>query len=299
MNDQAKIEQTLKIILYLSSGLKYSINNIAEKFEISQRTVQRYIRTFRNAGFIIDRPVNGLYKIDKKSPYFKELSDLLHFTEEEAFILSKAIHSIDNVNIIKNNLIKKLYSLYDFDRVAISVVKKENSENIHSIVKAIKEKKQVILRSYSSANSSIIRDRLVEVFDFTTNYISVWAYEAESNKNKLFKTSRIKKVEITDNNWQFEKEHKQNHLDIFRISSDTKTKVKLELNLRAKNLLIEEYPLAEKYIKKQSDKIYIFDGWVCNFEGVGRFVLGLCKDIKIIKPTALKQHLKNKIKYFD
>ena len=296
--DQAKLERMLKILMFLSSGIKYSVDQIAERFEISTRTAHRYIETFRKAGFIIPKPVEGRYYVDKKSPYFKEISELLHFTEEEAFILGKAIHSIDEVNIIKTNLIKKLYALYDFDRVAVTVVKKENSENVHNLIKAIKEKKQVILRAYQSAHSSLIRDRLVEPFGFTTNYISVWAFDPESQTNKLFKTARIKKVDITDNNRQNEQKHKEGNIDIFRISSYEKTPVKLQLNLRAYNLLLEEYPLSEKYITKINDTKYLYDGWVCSFDGIGRFVLGLCEDIEILKPPALKKFLKEKIKCF-
>ncbi|MBC8487462.1 MAG: helix-turn-helix domain-containing protein, partial [Bacteroidetes bacterium] len=47
--DQAKLERMLKILMFLSSGIRYSIDQIAERFEISTRTAHRYIETFRKA----------------------------------------------------------------------------------------------------------------------------------------------------------------------------------------------------------------------------------------------------------
>lgn len=293
MKDQAKLDRMLKMLMYIA-GFGKTIKDISSYFGVSERTVYRYIDTFRNAGFIISQK-NGYYNIDKQSPSLKALSDLLHFTQEEAYILEKAIHSIDDTNLFKTNLIKKLYSVYDFDRLPASIIKHENAGKVHNIITGIKEKRQVILRQYRSANSSIIRDRLVEAFGFTTNYISVWCYEPESKQNKLFKTSRIGSVTLIDKNWQYENEHKEGLIDVFRISTYEKVPVKFELSLRAQNLLIEEYPLAEKYINKINESHYLFDGWVCNLEGVTRFIMGLPGEVKIILPTSLKQHIKEKL----
>ena len=221
MQNQENLEKLLKILMSLSSEVGYTAAELAEMYDSNQRIISGYIKTLRDAGFIVTEQDEKL-KVDKKSPYYKDISRLLHFSDEEAFILNKAIHSIDNVNEIKNNLISKLYSLYDFDRVAVTVVKRESSENVHNLTQAIKSKKQVILHNYSSANSSKVSDRLVEAFDFTTNYISVWCYEIESRKNKLFKTSRIGKVEVLDKNWESEKEHKSDLIDIFRIGGKEK-----------------------------------------------------------------------------
>lgn len=293
MKNQAKFDRMLKMLMYIA-GFGKSLKDISDHFKVSERTVYRYIDTFRNAGFIISQK-NGYYNIDKQSPSLKALSDLLHFTQEEAYILEKAIHSIDDNNLFKTNLIKKLYSVYDFGRLPASIIKHENASKVHNIITGIKDKKQILLRQYSSANSSIIRDRLVEAFGFTTNYISVWCYEPESKKNKLFKTSRIGSVTLIDKSWQYENEHKEGLIDVFRISTYEKIPVKFELSLRAQNLLIEEYPLTEKYITKIDESLYLFDGWVCNLEGVARFIMGLPGEVRIISPNSLKQHIKEKL----
>jgi predicted DNA-binding transcriptional regulator YafY len=296
MNEQPKLHLLLEMLLLLSSGLRYKIEEIAERFDISVRTAYRYINTFRDAGFIIPNSRSGYYSIDKHSPYFREISELLHFSREEAIILQKAIHSIDNENLLKQNLINKLYALYDFDRVADTIVKKEYSANIHQLISAIKYKNQVILKEYLSANSNEARDRLVEPFDFTTNYVATWAYDINSKCCKTFKNTRIKSVRILPQPWKNETKHKKLPIDVFRISSNRQIKVILKLSIRACELLREEYPLAEEYIQQLNEKEYLFSAPVCSLDGVGRFVMGLYNEIEVIKPEEFKKFLKIRAK---
>lgn len=294
MNAQPKLHQLLEMLLFLSSGLRYKIDEIAERFDITTRTVHRYIKTFRDAGFVIPRPGDGYYYIDKNSPYFREISELLHFSREEAVILQRAIHSIDNENLLKQNLVNKLYALYDFDRVANTIVKKEYSEIIHQLIQAIKHKNQVILKEYLSANSNEARDRIVEPFDFTTNYVATWAYDINDRCCKTFKNTRIKSVQILPNLWENESSHEKLPIDVFRISSERQIEVTLKLSIRACELLKEEYPLAEEHIQQLNDKEYRVAAPVCGFEGVARFVMGLYDEIEVNEPEELKNFLKNK-----
>jgi predicted DNA-binding transcriptional regulator YafY len=296
MNQQPQLLQLLEMLIFLSSGLRYKIEEIAERFNISVRTAYRYINIFRDAGFVIPDSRSGYYSIDKNSPYFREISELLHFSREEAVILQKAIHSIDNENLLKQNLIQKLYALYDFDRVANTIVKKEYSENIHQLIQAIKYKNQVVLKEYLSANSNEARDRLIEPFDFTTNYVATWAYDIHSGRCKTFKNTRIKSVRVLPQPWKHETKHKKLPIDVFRISSNKQTRVTLKLSIRACELLKEEYPLAEEYIKPVNEKEYLFTTAVCSFKGVGRFVMGLYNDIEVVEPEEFKFFLKKRAK---
>jgi predicted DNA-binding transcriptional regulator YafY len=294
MLEQNKLLKLLEIMVFLSSGIKYTLQEIGERFEMSERTTYRYIQTFRDAGFIIPKPENGRYYIDKSTPYFKEINELLHFSKEEAFILQNAIHSISDENLLKRNLVNKLYALYDFDRVADTVVKKEYSVNIHNLLQAIQSKSRVILHGYLSANSKQQKDRIVEPFDFTSNYIATWAYDVEDGCCKTFKNTRIASVQILPETWEHQDEHKSLPMDVFRISSEEKIDIKLKLSIRAAELLQEEYPLSEEYITQIDNKHFEFEAPVSNFNGVGRFIMGLCDEIEIIHPHSLQDFIKNK-----
>lgn len=298
MSDQAKFQKMLEVLLLLDCQYGRTITELSERFEISQRTVYRYLDTFKQVGFVIENN-NGYFKIDKENTTVQEISHLLHFSEEEAFILSKAIHSIEDTDELKSKLVKKLYSLYDFDRVIHAISKKEESENIYTLLQAIKQQKQVVLQSYKSGNSKNIRDRIVEPIDFTINYTGVWCYDTEDGVNKVFKASRIKHVQLLESFYNYKPKHKKGIIDIFRIQSFEPTAIVLELSLVAYNLIIEEYPLSEKYISKVTDNLYRLECEVGNLMGVGRFVLGLPGEIKIIKSEALKQYVEERHQLFS
>ena len=295
MSDQNRLQKLLEILTLLSGNVMYSVKEVAEKKNLPTRSVYRYIETIENAGFVFSKEGRRM-KIDKENSHGKMLDDLLHFSKEEAFILSKAIHSIDEDNLIKGNLVKKLYSLYDFKRVAHTILKKEQSENVHKLLEAIENKRQVILKAYQSGNSSSIKDRQVEPISFTVNYTSIWCYELETGMTKTFKTARVGKVEIMDDTCRNQVHYKVGHLDIFRISGQYRMPVKLWLSLRAKNLLTEEYPMSEEFILQENENSYLFDGWVCKWEGITRFIMGLAGEIEIIDTPELNEFIKEKMK---
>lgn len=299
--DQPKMERLLRLMKMLTANNKYSVEELSAKLDMSVRTIYRYIDTFREAGFVVKK-VDGCIKLDRKSPYFKDISQLVHFTDEEAYILNSAIESIDETNLIKQNLKAKLCSVYDYKVLAECVVKGSNARNVNGLIEAIEDKKQVILRNYTSAHSKKVSDRVVEPFSFTTNYIQLWAFEPASlpsgNANRLFKLSRIESVEILDKNWEYGDLHKQGYMDLFRITGYNRMPVKLRLGIRAAALLLEEFPLAERELEKttwQGETCWILDTQVCSYEGIGRFVLGLLDDIHILESDDFKKFLRERI----
>ena len=228
--DQPKIERMLRLMKMLTANTTYSVDEIAERLSMSRRTIYRYIDTFREAGFVIKKSGSHI-RLDKESPHFKDISQLVHFTQEEAVILKRAIESIDDTNLLKQNLKRKLYSVYDNKILADTIVRGSNSATVHSLIEAIEEHKQVILKSYSSSHGGAVRDRKVEPFAFTTNYVNVWCFDTESHSCKLFKLSRIGSVELTNDPWQWESQHQQGFIDIFRMNGNERHPILLKLGI--------------------------------------------------------------------
>ena len=136
----------------------------------------------------------------------------------------------------------------------------------------------------NSSSSGEIKDRTVEPFAFAAGQKTVWCYEASSKANKVFKVDRISNVEIKAERWEYETHHRQGKMDIFRMTGDSPINVKLQLSLMAKNILVEEYPDAEKdLIPTDDDNIWMLDTQVYRMEGLGRFYMGLAGEIQIIE----------------
>ncbi|GHV43126.1 transcriptional regulator [Bacteroidia bacterium] len=296
--DQPKIERLLRLMKMLTGNVSYTIDDLSVRLNMSVRTIYRYIDTFREAGFIIKK--NGDFiRLDKSSSYFKDISQLIHFTEEEAYILKSAIESIDENNLLKQNLKRKLSTVYDYKILAETVVRSQNARNVNKIIETIENRQVVLLKNYRSSNSKAVRDRKVEPFSFTTNYIQLWAFDTETRTNKLFNLNRIENVETLPEKWQYENEHKAGFIDIFRISTFAQLPVKLRLGMLSASLLTEEYPLAEKYLTKISDNEFLLEIKVCSYDGVGRFVLGLLEDIEIIDNEEFRKFIDEKLEKYQ
>ena len=179
------------------------------------------------------------------------------------------------------------------------ISKLENTQQlkiIQDLNEAIQKKTKVNLLGYRSSNSSNIEDRIVEPFEFMGDYEGIWCYEIKSQQVKQFKISRIEKVEILNENWQHQSEHKIPFTDAFKMSAKKPVAiVELQLSLKAYNLLREEFPLAVKDISER-ENLYHLKTSIANFHGIGRFVMGLSDEIKIISPETFKTFIKEKFK---
>lgn len=288
--DQPKLERLLRLMKLLTANTAYNVDQLAERLDTSRRTIYRYIDTFREAGFVIKKSGEHI-RLDKASPHFRDISQLVHFTEEEAVILKNAIENIDDTNLLKQNLKRKLYSVYDNKTLADTVVRGKNAPNIRTLIEAIDQKRQAILHGYQSAHGSAVRDRRVEPFAFTTNYIQVWCYDPEDNANKLFKTSRIGSVELSEQEWEYEAQHAEGFIDVFRMHGGERRRIRLELGMLSYNLLCEEYPLAERDVKALGRGRWLLDTEVAGMAGAGRFVVGLLDDIRIVDSPELTNYI--------
>ena len=53
MLEQAKLERLLRLIKMLIGNMSYSLSEVSDRLEMSERTVYRYIETFKDAGFVV------------------------------------------------------------------------------------------------------------------------------------------------------------------------------------------------------------------------------------------------------
>ena len=61
--DQPKFERLLRLMRLLSGNVTYSIDELAQKLEMSERTIYRYIDTFKAAGFAVEKLYGNIYRL--------------------------------------------------------------------------------------------------------------------------------------------------------------------------------------------------------------------------------------------
>ena len=280
----------LRLMKILTGNVSRTIDQVAKEMGITPRTVYRYIDDIREAGFVVNKLYGNVYAMGKVARGLSDFNRLIYFTEEEAYITAKMIEGIDNNNVLKRDLQRKLASVYDSTSIANYIDNTANAANVEALADAIKRKKQVVLKQYESAHSNEAKDRLVEPIEFTANMIDIWAYDIENDDNRVFKIQRIHSVEVMDTDWAFKSKHKAIKPDVFRMVGNLNEKVVLQLNTRAKSLLLEEFPLAEKNLKREDGKWFL-KTTIHSLEGAGRFVIGLAADIKIIEGDKLRDYV--------
>jgi proteasome accessory factor C len=285
-----RLMRLFQIIAVLKSG-HWTIQQLAERFDTSQRTIYRYIHLLEEVDFLIEKDFQNRYFIITS----EDDPTQTVFSIEETKLIKKLIQSGTNDNPLKNSLLKKLALNSELDSMPRLFVKARLSKLVDELAVAIKNNLQVVLKNYHSANSNEIRDRLVEPFHFGDNYQSVMALDTQDKVSKHFKLDRIGEVILTEKKYEFESLHKNKDTDIFGFSGDEQLWITLKLSLRAYLLMREEFPLAIPYLEKEDDH-YMFHGPVTNREGIGRFVLGLIDEVTIIAPESFKSFIDKKIR---
>ena len=315
--DQPKIERILRLIVLLSGNRIYTVDELAAELKTSQRTIYRYIDTFKEAGFVVDKVDDYKYRLVSLGPGVKDLHNIVYFSPEEAFIVNRLIDSLDPSNSLKRELKKKLSAIYDKTSITDFTDRPSSAKKVQALIEAIKDKKVVRLVDYASSHSGKTSDRLVEPFEMTSNYAGVWAYDLADGKNKRFIVLRMGDVEKTLDPWTMAHAHRSLPMDVFRFHGEKEYHVVLRLNTLAKNLLVEEYPLAEKDLYAQNglmeadmvvcqevlelpphdmedeeEEFWIWDGMVRGLDGVGRFVMGLEGNVEVMEGDELIAYLK-------
>lgn len=157
---------------------------------------------------------------------------------------------------------------------------------LENLRKAIDGHRVVMLHGDASACAGEYRDYRVEPYKMDVNCVNVAALDLQIGHNKVFKVARITEVEVQPEIWSREKEHKYPEMDVFRMSGEKPVHIRLAMTLRARNLLLEEYPLADAVVREEDGR-WIYDGTVRKLEGVGRFVMGLLDQVEILEGEEL------------
>ena len=290
----------LKVMLaILDQPYRYTIKQLAGIYGVDESVIKADINTYKAAGFVLEYDDKYRYAF-KEEKQMKQLKDLLHFSEEDQLILDQAIDLL-GINQTKkaDQLKKKLASLYDFRRLGLVSLRKPFLDKLAQLEQSKNEKRVLILKEYHSTNSNIVKDRKVEAFHYNPSEDILHAFDLENKELRHFRISRIQRIQLTDEKWQYEGHHQMIATDPFRIVDKNQIFVHLRMRVGAYNELKERFPLTEAFIEQDAEKdIYDFECMInSKFYGLSNFILGYHHLIvEIIEPESLHAHLRKEIK---
>lgn len=286
MIEQQKILRILKLITLLKQPHRRTPQEIASILDCSDKSIYRYFKLLEELGFMIEKDSNARYfiKVQDKN------EDDWAFSAEEGVLMRQVVNNTLKKHPLRNTILEKIQIKSEAMHVGNQLYKARLGKIMSQLTEAIDAQKQVMLRSYMSANSETISDRLIEPFAFSENQQHVIAWEVGSQTIKHFKIERIGSVVMTEKK-QKNKDHHLPVTDIFGMTEEEPEKVKISMTLRAMLLLKEEFPNAEGFITKSGSE-YVLECPVNGYRGIGRFIMSVLAEVTSIDHPGLKGYIK-------
>ena len=293
-----KIDRLLGIINILSQTDIITAPELAERFEVSRRTINRDIEDICKAGIpIVTRQGAGGgvyiqegYKIDKSLLKSGELTDII--------TALKALGSISYTKDIKT-LLKKLAphdgsGLEVDDVITIDLAshyKASLSDKIERIKKALKESRTVKFTYYGKAGK---HKREIEpyIITFTWSDWYVLGYCLYKKDFRMFKLKRLWDLQITDRQY-VKREISDEDKDYDAHLTDENT-FEAVFDKSVEYLVVETYGPGS-YIETYEGKFHL-KGSYTNLEYIISWILGFGDKMRVTAPQELADEIKNRTK---
>ena len=130
-------ERQLRLMVLLTQNREYSLDELCRKLDMSRRTLYRYLELFRDIGFEVVKQGN-VYRLDKSSPFFKEITQLVHFTEDEALTLRHVLDMASGTDVQVRHLRHKLERIYDFGILNAVEADPGQAEKLQQLYEAVR-----------------------------------------------------------------------------------------------------------------------------------------------------------------
>lgn len=304
-----KLERLLGLLCILASTDKITIQELADRFEVSRRTIFRDLDTLNRAGIpIVSYPGFG-GGVAVVEGYKVERNVLSTSDTEKIFTALNGLKSIEGdtaiINLIAKLVPEKAEAVFSQSEYVIDLSSWFGDSIVHekrsALHRAICERRCVLLEYISKDNRSI---RMVEPHKlvFKQSYWYIYAYCRKQGAFRLFKINRIVSCEILEEYFQlrpigaieFENSYgaelfsPKNQADLFEV--------------------VLEYDASDEfYLTNKIDAAFFhrpIEGQttcgqirfqVSNLEWAADLVLGLQDKVRVVASPALQKEIKRRL----
>lgn len=102
--DQPKQDRMLRLMKMMSGNINYTIEELSERLEMSPRTIYRYIDTFKNSGYVVNKLFTNVYKIESVPQSMPDFAKLMYFSEEESYLINSLLDALAPTNALKKGI---------------------------------------------------------------------------------------------------------------------------------------------------------------------------------------------------
>ncbi len=289
-----KIDRLLGIVMILLQKDKVTAPYLAEKFEVSKRTINRDIDALCMAGIPIVTTQGGNggisiadgYRVDKSVLTYDEMQKIVTALKGMDSISSKA----GTEQLLNKFFIKKDQALSIKDSIIINLAshyKSSLADKITVIREAIMDNRLIHFQYYSSRGDT---ERTIEPYYLAFQWSSwyVFGYCRERRDFRLFKLNRL--WELKNTGIQFEpREITDSHKDFNRHFID-EYQITVLFDPEVKYRLIDEYGM-ESFEVNEEGKLLFRMGFT-NKNYMLSWILSFGDKAEVLYPKGLKQEIK-------
>lgn len=293
MSQKSSLYRTIEILKMLNDGKKLCITNLANSYEVSDRTIRRDFELIRKLFGDFMSKDGECYKAYKKVLLEDVLSAADLMTLANIVNLFGEISTQNSISLETKTLVKKSLSVYDFKTRPFESVK--NRTTIKTIEHAIKFHKEIKIEYKVSRGSIKFSFHPYKILFVNENFYLV-GENLSKNRFEFLRVSMILDVKDTKNSFF-------PSLDIINFISKIQTpwaafgkeEIRVKLRIAQKN---RKYFQLKKYLPSQ-EIIQTFENgdievhyMVHNLREIEELIIKWLPHVSIISPRSLNKMMK-------
>jgi predicted DNA-binding transcriptional regulator YafY len=289
-----QINRLFEIVYILLDKKLSTSKELAERFEVSTRTIYRDIEILSSAGIPVYMSKGKGGGISLLSNFVLNKSVL---TEEEKNNILSSLKALNSVNLSEtDNAIEKLSSLFgetNTDWVEVdftSWYNVEEEKNLFCNLKTAILSKNAVSFSYSSGKGESINRHVYPLkLCFKGQRWYLYGYCNTRYDNRFFKLTRIKEFSILEENFQ-----KKAPVQIFsekKIINDDFILLKLKISKTMAYRVYDEF----KTYKHLEDGSFIAEIMYPKGEWIFNYIASFGEDCEVLSPEEVRNDVKRKL----
>ena len=288
-----KDNRLFRILYYILEKEKVTANELADKFEVSVRTIYRDIDSISSVGVPIftTQGKGGGIKIDNEFILNKSLFDA---NEKEQIIA--ALQGLEKTNeAYKSELITKLSALFKIKNsnwIEIDFTSWGSNNTYQELFNTLKIaiiNKNIIFFSYISSKAEKINRRVKPIrLLFKEQDWYLYAFCLLRNDFRYFKLSRIKDLEVLAINYE---DNFENIVLKREIKYENTVNIKLKFN---KSVAFRVYDEFKAIVEDKKGNLYV-EMKIPNNYKLYNYIFSFGANVEILEPKEIRNQFKNMI----
>ncbi len=286
MDNKRKVLEIFRLLRLLNTPPALSAGQLQNRLGLKKSSFYRQMEIIRELGYEIEKDANGRFSLKFSLP---KSGDGLLTLQDINLIRDLLKKETDNIHAVQ--LYKKLRRNLELIPIADALPQLHRNHVLQLIRAGINSGQCLELVRYRSLASQTVTNRRVEPLELTEDERYLIGWDITKDDQRQFKIERIEDVNILSKS--INPERVASPMDIFGLTGNEWIDVRLELSKFAHHLLVEEFPLSRHQVRTVKGQV-IYEGRVRSFKGIGRFVLGLPGEVRVLGPAGLVGYVRGK-----